>query len=163
MKKVSLFSVIMVAIMLIVIVLSIAFPVRKAFVARDDRLIEKGMSDLVYEINNEYAQKGVLPQALSDLSIENDDTKAMLKKDLVAYKILENNTSSQPLDTSVNNYTNYLDTNAKYELCVTYKTEKNESSRSTYYSSNKQDGFETYVDTYSHPAGEVCYKLKTGY
>ena len=48
----------------------------------------------------------------------------------------------------------------KYELCVTFKKASyNYNKYNSYSDYQTNEEYSTYVSTYNHPSGEVCYKL----
>lgn len=156
MKKISLFSIIMASFIGIIIFLAFLFPVKKMFLAKNDRLLEQGLNDLSYEISNYYQKDSKLPESLSALTIDNNEAEKIVQKNLVRYKV-ESVSNSTTTGTSRSSVT-VKRSEAKYQLCVTYKYSHNTEYAS---SSSAINDYDSYLSTYSHPAGEVCYKLKT--
>lgn len=154
MKKISFFSVAMIIVVLAVIIISIIFPIRKSFLAKNDLLIESGINQLTDDINIYYNKNDIMPASLNDLELSSRDTKQLIGRNLVEYKII-NNSSKSYVETVLN--TNNEKT-AFYELCAFYKYEKKD--KYSYPNYNDPEGYQTYIDTDNHPAGKVCYKLK---
>ena len=157
----------MAAIIGIVIVLAFLFPVKKMFQSKNDRLLERGLSDLSYEISDYYRDNKKLPESLESLKIDNDDAEQIVDKGLVRYKVVATTTTptSSSSQTGTSSSTSSISktitvrrTEVKYELCTTFAYAKNSDYDSRY---GNTDEYETYVSAYSHPAGEVCYKVKT--
>jgi len=142
----------------VIVLLGIVGPVANERKTRDDRLIESGLTPLSSSVNNYSIKNNRLPSSLSQLSLSGD-SKRVVERNLVTYKpgSAESNkqsTSSSTFSTSESIY--------KYELCVNYKEEsKNYGSSSTSDNLADNDGYSSYLSTYDHPSGEVCYKLKT--
>lgn len=166
MKKISLFSIIMAVVIGIVIVLAFLFPVKKMFQSKNDRLLERGLNDLSYEIRDYYRTNNKLPESLEALNLDNEDAKQIVDKDLVRYKIVattvtpttSNTQTGTSTTSSISKTITVKRTEVKYELCTTYAYANNNDYDSRY---DNIDEYDTYLSAYSHPAGEVCYKLKT--
>lgn len=155
MKKISLFSVVMVIIVLAVVIVAIIFPIRKSFLAKNDSLISSSLSSLVIEIDDYYKQKATLPTTLKELESTDTNARKIIDGNLVEYKVVDNN--------SITDVDSYIfsenEKTAFYELCVIYKYEK--KSRSDYPNYDDPDSYQKFINTNSHPAGKVCYKLQT--
>lgn len=160
--KIRPFILIMLFVIAIIFSLAIAGPVKRYFDTRDDRLIESHLSDVSVAINKYYAEKQNLPDSLNALSVD-PEVKQLIDSDLVKYEQLGSSGPSLTVIGDVTKLGNYLDDTyelpkqyLKYQLCVNYVAESN-----IYDSSEQTDELQTYISTYSHPKGEVCYKLKT--
>lgn len=144
--------------------LAIAGPFRGEVSSKVDRLIENNLSTLNDRIQS-YGQKNKkLPSSLSDLDFDNNyykDAKSLIDKNLVEYtaKTISSTNYSPTTGTTTTTYkspsSNKPSSNKlSYELCVTYKKARNESSGYDYgdgsYSSS-------YLNTMSHGAGRKCY------
>lgn len=156
----------MIGVIGVVIVLGIVGPVAKERATKDDRLIVSNISRVSDGINTYVRNNKQLPDNLSKINVDRE-TKILIDKNLVEYK---KETSSSPSDpySSGNNSVELqysLDQSQstrmtyKYQLCVNYKAKSNENDR--YGSSRDSDEYTYSPNAYSHPAGNVCYKLQT--
>lgn len=172
------------------VVACFAGPVMYANVTKDDRLIEEALPTLASDIS-QYAQKhNKLPEKLSDVtssdSYSRKKVQAMLDRRLVTYKPNTAQKKETPGKSVVDPGSKKLELDAMvyptppdyeqrptyfYQLCVTYKTERNQDRPYTY---TEQDtvgsgvsvdsldaSYPSYPSTYSHKKGEVCYDLGT--
>ena len=152
-----------------VTVLAVAGPALHAAQTRDDRLIERGLPQLSESIRSYTEQQDELPADLS--VVKNDvtsDAKQLIERNLVEYIPGTKNANDLPLLNSKEPETKSIVAGTSqdifsYQLCVTYTAKKGSGGssepKSIYY---KMDG-EVSPDTYTHPAGRVCYKLVTDY
>ncbi len=160
----KLYRFIMLALVGLLIILSFAGPVRKQFLRRDDTLIENNITTLSTAISDYASQKKMLPASLGELSLKGGAQQIVDKK-LVSYKSdesamnMDSATSSNGLTISTLNLGQPQ--GYKYQLCAKFKYES-PNYRSYGYSDYSKDseGYSSYISAYSHPAGEVCYKLK---
>lgn len=140
----------------LVALLGIVGPVAKERAARPDRMINSSLSYITQSIDDYAEDNGRLPESLDQLEFRNDQAKEVVNKGLVEYKP---NTRSSTRDGGISSYlssnSNYREV-FYYQLCVEYKQE--DRSDSYYYKSSEYD---TYISTYGHPSGKVCYKVKT--
>jgi hypothetical protein len=162
----------MLAIVAVVIILSFVGPVALLLSSRNDKLIEAELTPLSTAVQTYATKNKKLPSSLSTLDIKGD-TKKLVDRKLVTYK-----PNTQEPSSSTNGNVEYKsgdtgnaitdllgNTNAKltlsmvyyYQLCVNYK---HETKNLDEYPMDNED-YGTSLDTYSHPAGEVCYKLST--
>lgn len=136
---------------LVFIVLCFVGPVAESARLRDDRLIERNLSSVSNEIEDHVRANKDLPRDLSQLSLSSD-AKALVDRELVTYKPEGKYTPSDQYDAMSGSAGQVT---YRYQLCVEYKAAKSESGdydrAATYRSS---------VSTYSHPQGNVCYKLE---
>jgi hypothetical protein len=154
------FIIFMVAVVGLIAILGIVGPVAKARSVRTDKLIEQNLPPLSTAISSYATKNHRLPSDLNALDLSND-TKLLVDQNLVDYKQDSAPTTSYNYNPS--NYTSYSTTSSStyyYELCVTYK--KASSQQYPDYGGISDDGYDTYPSTYSHKAGNTCYKLKTG-
>lgn len=136
---------------LVVIVLSITGPISYERSTKNDRVISNNLSTLNYAIQDYARDNNELPATLSDVSVSGD-AKKLVTDGLVEYKAntrTDDSSASSRYRTSKSYY---------YQLCVTYKKASGSTSARRY--SNSSD-YDTYLSAYTHPAGDVCYKLKT--
>lgn len=148
----------MIVVVSITIISSIAGPVLKTFNTRDDRLLMKGLPELATAVNVYFEKNDKLPEHLSELSIEDSDVRTIVQKGIVTYK--PNTKQATYKSNKYSSYSNGM--TGYYQLCVSYKAKSSgylTKSLDYYY----EDDYKTYVSTYSHPVGEHCYKVKTGY
>mgnify|MGYP003602114390 FL=1 len=156
------FVLLMIFAITLVLSLAIAGPMKQYFNERNDRLIESYLNDVNVAISKYYEEKQSLPDSLNELSVESE-VKQLIDSNLVKYERLGSSGPSLTIIDDVTKLSDFINNGNeapkqyfKYQLCVTYVAESN-----IYDSSSKTDEFETYISTYSHPKGEVCYKLKT--
>lgn len=156
---------IMIASVGIIALLGIIGPTALERSTRDDRLIEGRLSDVKSSINNYYEDKNELPSELNQVSFTGD-AKKIVDQNLVTYKpegVTQNNIDLNSLKNYSSRYTQYNEY-AKYQLCVNYKKESaGYNSSSSNYIKRDYEDYNTYLSTSTHPAGEVCYKIKTNY
>lgn len=146
----------------VIAILGIAGPVAKERSTRDDRLIVSSIGSIERSISNYADANDRLPDNLEALNLSGDE-QTLVERNLVTYKPEGPDTTTFNQD---NNFTgsriSVLKPVQKYQLCVTYTKESNDySSYQTYRGSASTDDYETYLSVYDHPAGNVCYKIKT--
>ena len=143
----------MAALGLLFVVLCFVGPVLESARLRDDRLIERSLSTVSNKIDDYARDNKKLPQDLSQVSLSSD-AKSLVERNLVEYKP-EGKELATALD--LKNLGDSLGRQAfRYQLCVEYKAAKKDSS-----DYEAADTYKSYVSTYRHPAGKVCYKLET--
>ncbi len=141
----------------VIALLGLIGPVAKERSTKDDRLIQENIPSVSTAINS-YAQRNkTLPTDLSSISL-NGDAKKLIDKNLVTYKS-EGSVTSTSRSYSSSTYST-SNTSFKYQLCVTYKKSTEDNNSYSSYNSLDKDGYSTYISAYSHPAGNVCYKIK---
>lgn len=151
----------------IIALLGILGPVAHERSTRDDRLIERNLNQVNSAINSYFDKENKLPSNLNQISVTGD-AKNIIERNLVSYKPDNSNQyrvkeyPSNNLSFSINNAIINRDTSAKYQLCVNYKESSNNKNRS-YTVNNGNEEYSYNLSTYDHPAGEVCYKLKTNF
>ncbi len=133
-----------------IIILGIFGPIAEAQVTRDDRLIESGLDYVNNGVQNYVSHNNKLPASLSDISVT-DDAKTLVDRNLVTIK---NDGKVSELDDN-----GYSEDVYRYQLCVIYK-KASSNERTNYYAEDGSDEYSTYLPTYTHPAGNKCYKLK---
>lgn len=148
----------------IIAILGITGPVAYERSTRDDRLVSNELSSLTSSISDYARQNDKLPADLYELNLE-DETKQVVDKKLISYKPLGKNTpTNRQNDYSASSPSSLsrLPEVHLYELCATYaKPSKGYNGTKDYDVYGEEDGYQTYISAYSHPAGRVCYKLKT--
>ncbi len=156
----------------IVSVLGIVGPVAHERSTRNDRLIEDNLTYVESGINNFATKNKQLPSNLSDITLNGDalngDAKKLVSLNLVKYTP-NTKTDATALPNIQNLQTSKTNTliatpqskNLYYQLCATYvKATKNPNAPANDYLDDS-DGYTSYLSAYEHPAGQVCYKLKT--
>jgi uncharacterized membrane protein YqjE len=136
----------------IIALLGLIGPVAKERATRNDRLISSNIPSIVTEVNDYVATNKKLPSNLNELKNLNEDSKKIIDGNLVSFK-------PEGVYISTDKAINGLSQSEgrRYQLCTTY-TKKVSNS---YSSNDTHDEYQEYVDTSSHPSGNVCYKLKT--
>lgn len=159
-----LYRFIMLASVGLIALLGIIGPVAQEVARRDDKLIESSLSDVSRTINSYAVKNKKLPTDLGALSLTGDEKK-LVEKGLIEYKP-EGPVTFGTNRSSTSTYSSRLNTSSRveyrYQLCATYKKEsKGYGKYSSSYDRFNSDEYSSYVSAYSHPAGEVCYKLST--
>jgi hypothetical protein len=155
------FPVLMSIVVIVFIVLGFVGPAASARLVRDDNDIANNISSVSQGVNDYVSSNNRLPSSLSQLNLSGT-ARSIVDRQLVTYKALPSPTAAERLkDLSESGTTKDSlegQQEYRYQLCTTYKKE------SSYYSSDYNDNREEYVFTpfaSSHPAGKVCYKLKS--
>lgn len=158
----------MVLVSLIVILLGVVGPINNERLTKNDRLFTDNASSLKNDIDTHARRNSSLPESLSEIDSLNPNVKKLIESKLITYnpnvkkKTILNDTSSRSRDYGYpedydysSEYTYY------YELCFDFK--KADSYDSDYYSDYNYDKneYSSYISTYGHKAGNVCYKLRT--
>lgn len=157
----KIFWIFIVSLIGMMVLVSILGPISKERSLRNDKLIENNLSYVVNGISDYSSDNNKLPEDLSSIYIDGD-AKKLIDLNLVKYNPEEKTTKASPNslqntnDLTTNNYSREV---FYYSLCVNYDKDKKSSYRS--YSRKDSDGYTDYIDVYEHPAGQVCYKLKT--
>lgn len=163
------YTALMVMISLVVISLAIIGPVNNERVTKNDRLFTENAPSLKRAIDSYSDKNSALPKSLSDIESKDENVNKLISSQLVQYTP---NTKSRSLvggylsskarlddgDSGFNNGYTYF-----YELCFDYKKADDSSSSNYNDLSYGNDEYKTYISTYGHEAGKVCYKLETGY
>lgn len=159
-KRLALRRIIIVFITIIsaaLITLSIVGPIANISLTKNDKLITANISSISTGIDNYVSTNDKLPNSLSDLKNLQDEPKKLITDNLVTYKKEGLYETKYETSSSYKNAATY-----KYQLCVNYnKADSANSSYSTSYSSMNNGEYDSYISTYGHAAGEVCYKLIT--
>ena len=144
------FVILMVVVVGVICTFSIFGPVNEAKLTRNDKLIVANLSTVNEAITNYVNTVSKLPADLGSLKLTGDAKK------LVTDKLVVYSKDSAPYGASADYSTYY------YQLCVNYtKADANQSSYSSSSIYASDDGYSTYLSTYGHGAGNICYKLKT--
>jgi len=152
------------AIIGIVIILTIVGPVFRERATQQDRLIENSLGDLSNGVRSYATAHSNLPSDLENLELS-EEAQKLVDQNLVIYKPnikpADSGQSSTNFNSTYNVGTNQGNKKFYYELCATYKQKS--SGYSEYGYDRPSQEYATYLSAYRHPAGEVCYKLRTGY
>ena len=143
-KVARIFDITMLAVIGIFTILAFVGPFAQTFQTKNDRLIESSLSDIKSGIDGYANTNKKLPATLSDVTFTGDGTKQLLDKNLITYK-------QDAPDSETGDF--------HYQLCATYTAKDSTSSYN--YGSYQSDSYSSYVTTTGHPAGNVCYKLKS--
>ena len=136
------FSISMLSVAGIFIVLSIVGPLAQATTTKNDRRLEANLADISQAVES-YTSNNKLPATLSDLELGGEAGR-LISDNLVEYKIDDAKLF-------------------RYQLCVTYQQKHGENSENHRTSYDDNNGYDSYLSNYDHPAGKVCYKLQTTY
>lgn len=157
------FTLFMVGVIGVIIILTIVGPVFKERATRDDRLLEASISPVSSAISDYARSNNKLPSSLNEVELR-DKADEAVKKGLIEYKPNTQSASTELDNLRSSRLSTLSRTTYYYQLCVKYKAESaSYSNRSSLSSLNRSEEYTTYPSTYSHPAGNVCYKLRTGY
>lgn len=142
------FGLIVSVIAAVTIIAALAGPYVATIKTKTDRQIESGLYGVNSAIQDYARTNKQLPASLDDVTFSSyqDGSKALVKKGLVTY--------TRKAQTSTNSKSTYGRT-WWYELCVTYKKSRGNGSVPSMPSSGYSN---SYIDTYSHPAGRNCYQ-----
>lgn len=161
------FTMTMVLVVGIMSILGVVGPVAQERARKNDRLLETHLNNVKEGVDAYVRSNNSLPDNLEQISVSGDAKKLLTEK-LVTYKKLEQSQiprNSLELDDLQLNRTSVSTSdrfNARtyyyYELCATYDRERDDNF--DYYDDNNAE-YQTYISNYSHPAGQVCYKLRT--
>lgn len=141
-------------------------PAAAAQLTRDDRLIERGLPSVASAVNTYASSNDKLPASLKEVLPEGigNDAKQLIERDMVEYKPGKEANSGLDLSESNSrmniNTLNPAEKAFEYELCVEYKAKKNNDYTLGSMEYRERD---TQLSTYSHSAGNVCYKLITSW
>lgn len=146
-------------------VLGVIGPIAHERATRDDRLIEQNISVIEQEISDYANSNNKLPNQLTDMIISGN-AKELIDRKLVVYtpNTLPSSTSADSLsDLEEIQIGRKKEVIYYYTLCANYKKASSKNNRAPYADDISKDrsGYSTYISAYSHPAGEVCYKVKT--
>jgi hypothetical protein len=154
---------VMLGVSLLALVLTFSGPFVRELSLKDDRLIERSIGSLSESIRDYASKEGKLPESLEDLRLEGSsksDQRTLVERGLVTYKRESTSTNTALNSANTLSYSRNAELSAlRYQLCTTFKSEK-DGGYSSYYEKNE---YQTYISAYTHPKGEVCYKLKAGY
>jgi type II secretory pathway pseudopilin PulG len=154
-KLASVYSFSMLALTIVLLILAIVGPVIRSIATRDDRSIESNLPSLQRSIDEYITENKALPTSLSSVTIDDEGAQMLVDQNKVKY-VPDGKTT---ITTGA-----YPQDSFKYQLCVDYKA----PAYSRYgghagYGSSYTDtggGYKTYLSTYAHEAGNVCYKLE---
>lgn len=150
------YTIFMVLVVGVFIALGVVGPLAQARLTKDDRRIETNLSVISSAVERYTQDKKALPTNLSQIDLSGSpDAGALISDNLVTYRpegsVKSTNTFRQDRATAP-------DTDYRYQLCVTYKKASADRYASSY---NSGEEYDSYPSVGNHPAGEVCYKLKT--
>lgn len=147
--------------------LGIFGPIAHERATRDDRLITSNLYEIQQAIEDYAKDNNKLPEKLSDVNAKGDAAE-LIERNLVKYtpNTLKASTTTSPSSrSSRTTITPRTKTEFYYTLCVNYKKPSSKYNSKKIYDPSlayPDDGeYSTYVYASNHPAGEVCYKLKT--
>lgn len=140
-----------------IVVLGIVGPVAEERSTRDDKLIVSGLPSIGESVQTYVTNKKELPASLQDIELKGD-AKTLVNRNLVTYKpgkVITDSDDYPSLNTKPTNKS------FGYELCVNFKKTSNNYDNTTVSRYADKGGYSAYIYAYDHPAGEVCYKVKT--
>ncbi len=143
----------MLAITIVLIIAAIAGPAVRSFQLRGDKRIETTLYSVQDAVNNYIEENKALPDTLDSLRYSSERAEELVKDDLVEYKKDTPETTETAQE-------------YRYQLCVTYTDEARGeytpySAYNEYYDDlEPSSGYRENLNVSTHPAGDVCYKLK---
>lgn len=149
-KPLFLYSVGMVAFTLVLLILTIVGPLIQSISTRDDRRIEQYLPTVSSDINNYISENDKLPATLDEVTFSNEAVSSLVEDGLVVYKP----ETSKPSDIDP------INTEHRYQLCVTFKLESDSSTNGYTSDRSNSNTYSSYLSTYDHGKGEVCYKVE---
>ena len=150
------YTIFMVLVVGVFIALGVVGPLAQARLTKDDRRIETNLSVISSAVERYTQDKKALPTNLSQIDVSGSpDAGALISDNLVTYKP---EGSVKSINTFRQDRATASDTDYRYQLCVTYKKASADRYASSY---NSGEEYDSYPSVGNHPAGEVCYKLKT--
>lgn len=164
----KIYPAVMAVIVGVFIVLGFVGPVAQASLTRDDRDIERSIDNVSQGVERYVTKNKKLPNSLSDTALRGE-AKSLVDRGLVTYKKGDkvepvSSTTKRPLpanaenDSEIKTLPARVRSEYRYELCTTYK--KADDNRASAYVYDLDDEYRVSPNTYGHPAGDVCYKLK---
>lgn len=169
-KRVTqLYWAVMIVSALVISSLGIIGPVAYAQNTKDDRLLESGLPDVAYAVNDYADRRSELPTSLDNLDFQDyqEDAAKIVEAGLVTYIPKEQLNDADTKRLSGNSYSvtdlslgESKDPVFHYQLCVTYDDKKRGTS---YGGASYNNDYEVTPDTNRHDAGKVCYDLQTDY
>lgn len=141
------YSIAMISVTVLLFILAIVGPFMQTLATKDDRRIEAHLPAVAAAVNDYISENESLPADLGKISFRDADAAALVTDGTVTYK-----PETSELDASLKQ------TAHRYQLCVTYKEASNEAGY--YYDTPYNYGYSSYVSTYQHDKGEVCYKIE---
>ncbi len=142
----------------IISVLSFIGPVANAQLTRNDKLIDNNLYSIQSGVDIYVNSQNKLPADLNSLDLTGD-AKKIVDENLVKYTA--NSKPSAVTSSTFNPSTST--TTFYYKLCVDYKAASNNSNGviSMPTPATESDGYNSYIPSSSHPAGNYCYKLSS--
>jgi len=159
-KLATIYAFVMLAVALIVLTMGVLGPMVKAVSERGDRRIEANLESVQSGITTYVEQNKKLPNTLGDVTFKKAEARSLVDDGLVRYEkgATVSSNDSLGVDEQDSDGTDILaGKEYRYKLCVTYQGSSSNDYDS--YDSGDSDEYQSYLSTYAHPAGEVCYKL----
>ncbi len=146
----------MIGISALLLVLGFVGPLASSLKTRDDRRIVEHLPAVHSDIQSYITKNDKAPKSLDDVELTRDGARDLVRDGLVRYKDDGAKVTGVLREDSVEH---------RYQLCVTYKGATGSgdpySDYDDYsYERRSRDTYREYLSIYSHPKGEVCYKLK---
>lgn len=141
----------------IICIASFAGPIASKKLLQYDAKLDTGLNEVADGIESYVDDNYKLPSRLSDIDVTDATANDVVDQGLISY--------TQKGDSLIDGNETFY-----YQLCVTYKASTNGyAARETTIGRIQakattarlmDDEYSTYLSTYSHPAGEKCYKMK---
>ena len=143
-----LYSSVMATAATLLLVFAFAGPLISSLSMKQDNLIRNSISTIHSSVSDYINERGELPASLADVSIQDEESLALIQEGKITYK-------AEGKAIQVSSYGTKNTPVLRYQLCTTFEHARNNSS--TIRSSRTE--YQSYPDTYRHPAGPVCFKL----
>lgn len=158
----TIFLVVTTALIAIICVASFVGPVASKKLIQYDEKLNTALNSVVDSVSSYADRNKQLPDSLTELDITDDESAKVVNQGLISYQ----QKGESVLKSSQSFY---------YQLCVTYKrstinsrttslntvvAKANKAKAAAYQLSVDDEDYETYISTYSHPAGRHCYNMK---
>lgn len=135
---------VMLALIGIFTVLAFMGPFALQLTTKQDRLIDDNISYVSNAIERHAERTKSLPSSLQDIGSVSEGGQQLIDDNLITYK-------AEKADPVTGNL--------RYQLCTTY-TAKDSRSYGSQYDPALEDEYQSYISTYGHEAGDVCYKMQ---
>jgi len=130
-------------------------PVTQMVLRKNDRRVEQYLPALQSGIDQYVDQHGQLPENLKMVGNLSPDAQSLVDDNAVTYKV-DGEAILSDSSISILRPQNKL----HYQLCVSYIAASSEVDSSQYFDSDTSSEYKSYLSTYGHPKGDVCYKLE---
>lgn len=143
------YSSLMAGIAALLLTLALVGPLVSSLSIKQDNLVRSSVSVINSDIQRYISETGDLPKSLGDLSINDDESLALIQEGKITY--IAEGKADQKLS-----YSGKTTPVLRYQLCTSFEHARNSSSALR---SSRSAEYQRYPETYSHQAGPICFKL----